>query len=176
MSLLQLKDSIGDFGRDTRLNLESLFGPDGTPGLAPTQQWGTALAVAFATREQDLVTAVEESGAEFLTPEIMEGAKAAASIMAMNNIYYRFLHLAEDKEISKLPARLRMNVIGKPGIPKVDFELMSLAISALSGCGACINSHVAELKKAGVTHEGIQSAIKIAAVLNAAEQSLFISP
>ena len=80
-----------------------------------------------------------------IATEVDAAAKGAASIMAMNNVYYRSMHLIEDKEISKLPAKLRMNIIGKPGIPKVDFELMSLAVSAISGCGMCINAHIQEL-------------------------------
>lgn len=174
MSLEQLKESIPDYGRDIRLNLESVLSVEGAPGLTATQLWGVALASAYATQNEQVVQAVAEQGAEYLTPEVTEAAKAAATIMGMNNIYYRFLHLAEDKEFGKLPARLRMNVIGKPGIPKVDFELMSLAVSALSGCGMCINAHIAEVKKGEISNEGIQSTVKIAAVLNAAKQALFI--
>ena len=73
-----------------------------------------------------------------------------------------------------MPARLRMNVIGKPPVAKVDFELMSLAVSALSGCGMCINSHINEVKKAGITNEGIQSAVRLASVLNAVRTALSI--
>ena len=61
--------------------------------------------------------------------------------MGMNNIYYRFLHLVEDGEYQTMPARLRMNIIGNPGIDKLDFELLSLAVSAVNGCGLCVTSH-----------------------------------
>src|SRR5204862_96628 len=71
----------------------------------------------------------------------VSAAHAAASIMAMNNVYYRFLHLVEDAEYAKLPARLRMNVIGSPGIARADFELLALAVSAINGCGTCVASH-----------------------------------
>jgi alkyl hydroperoxide reductase subunit D len=94
--------------------------------------------------------------------------------MAMNNVYYRSMHLMEDPELRKLPARLRMNVIGKPGIAKLDYELMSLAVSAVAGCGQCLTAHLSELRKAGMTDEGIQSALKIAAVLQAAKTALAI--
>jgi lipoyl-dependent peroxiredoxin subunit D len=104
-----------------------------------------------------------------------EASKAAATIMAMNNVYYRSLHLMEDAEISKLPARLRMSVIGKPGIPKVDFELMCFAVSALAGCGQCLTAHLQELRKAGISHEGAQSALRIAATLNAADRAMKIA-
>lgn len=87
--------------------------------------------------------------------------------MGMNNIYYRFLHLVEDAEYQSMPARLRMNVIGNPGIDKLDFELLSLAVSAVNGCGLCIISHERKLRDHGVTRETIQSAVRIAAVIHA---------
>ncbi len=63
--------------------------------------------------------------------------------MAMNNVYYRFTHLAGNQEYRNMPAKLRMNVIGATGIDKIDFELFSLAVSAINGCGMCIDAHVA---------------------------------
>ncbi|HLE01812.1 MAG TPA: carboxymuconolactone decarboxylase family protein, partial [Bdellovibrionota bacterium] len=111
---------------------------------------------------------------ELVSPEYVEAAKAASTIMAMNNVYYRFTHLVEDREFANMPARLRMNIMSSPGIPKVDFELMCLAISAISGCGACMNSHVDQARKGGLSTEGIQSAVRIASVLNAASQASLI--
>ena len=90
--------------------------------------------------------------------------------MGMNNIYYRFTHLIEDAEYRSLPARLRMNVIGNPGIDKVDFELVSLAVSAVNGCGMCVNAHDAVLKKHGLGRDSVQSAVRIAAVVHAVAQ------
>ena len=87
--------------------------------------------------------------------------------MGMNNIYYRFLHLVEDGEYQTMPARLRMNVIGNPGIDKLDFELLSLAVSAVNGCGMCVTSHERKLREGGVSREAIQSAVRIASVIHA---------
>ena len=94
-------------------------------------------------------------------------AHAAAAIMTMNNVYYRFVHLVEDEEYAKLPARLRMNVIGSPGIAKADFELMALAVSAINGCGSCIAAHERALRAHGLTREAVQSAVRIAATVHA---------
>jgi alkyl hydroperoxide reductase subunit D len=101
-----------------------------------------------------------------------EAAKAAASIMAMNNIYYRFVHLANDADYRAMPAKLRMNVIGRPGVEKVDFELWSLAVSAVNGCGMCIESHGRVLKEHGVSKEAIQQVVRIAAVVHAVAATL----
>lgn len=73
-----------------------------------------------------------------------------------------------------MPANLRMNIIGNPGIEKVDFELMSLAVSAINGCGMCIDAHVNEVVNAGISKQGVQSTIRIASVLNAAAQVIVI--
>ena len=175
MSLDSLINEIQDFGRDTRLNIEGVLTPEGVPGLSPAQLWSTALACSYALLNEKLSKALIEKAGTELPSEYKDAAKSAASIMAMNNVYYRFLHLADDKEFSKIPARLRMNVIGRPGIAKVDFELMCLAVSALSGCGACINAHIQETRKGGISNEGIQSSIRIASVLNAVKTSLHLS-
>jgi alkyl hydroperoxide reductase subunit D len=97
----------------------------------------------------------------------MQAARSAAAIMGMNNIYYRFLHLVEDAEYQTLPARLRMNVIGSPGIDKLEFELLSLAVSAVNGCGLCVTAHERKLREGGIGREAIQSAVRIASVMHA---------
>lgn len=133
---------------------------------------GIALASAYATKHKDVITAITEE--VDASSEIVDAAKAAAIVMAMNNVYYRFVHLVSDGEYAKMPANLRMNVIGNPGIDKIDFELMSLAVSAINGCGMCMDAHVAEVIKGGVTRQGVQTAIRIGAVLSAAAQALEI--
>ena len=108
-----------------------------------------------------------EDASAVLSSEAINAAKAAASIMAMNNIYYRFVHLASNKSYQSMPAKLRMTVIGKPGIEKADFELWSLAVSTINGCGMCIDAHEVELQKAGLGADSIQAAVRIAAIINA---------
>lgn len=167
-----ISNQIRDYARDVRLNLETILSPEGAPGLSPEQITGAALACAYALGSKDLAIAIEEDHA--IGDAVREAAKSAAVIMAMNNVYYRSIHLAEDKELGRLPARLRMNVIGKPGIPRLDFEIMCLAVSAIAGCGMCIHSHSAELRKAGIELVGVQSAIRIGAVMQSVASALRI--
>ena len=84
-----------------------------------------------------------------LSDAAQSAAKAAAAIMGMNNVYYRALHLMRNQEYRTLPARLRMNILANPGVDKTDFELWSLTVSAVNGCGLCLDAHEAELKKRG---------------------------
>lgn len=176
MSLMTLKDLVKDYGKDIRLNLDSILSAEGAPGLNDTQIFGTFLASAYASKNEKLKELAEKIASEKLTTEEIEGIKGAVTIMGMNNIYYRYLHLLEGQdELKRLPAKLRMTIIGRPGIEKINFELYSLAVSAITGCGMCINAHVHEVKKGGIEDLGIQSAIRIASVTHATAQALFIS-
>jgi len=174
MNLSELRNQLPDFARDIRLNIETVLTEEGAPGLTPAQIWGVALAGAYSLDSAPLVQMIVAESAGVIDDATVEAAKAAATIMAMNNVYYRSLHLLEDADLKALPTRLRMNVIGKPGIARPDFELMSFAISALAGCGQCLTAHLNELRKAGFSHEGVQSCLRIVAVLQAADRALRI--
>jgi len=175
MSIESLRDALPDFARDIKLNLGSVLSPEGAPELTQDQVLGIALASAYATNNRTIIEAITAESANVLAEEKVTAAKAAATIMAMNNVYYRFTHYVSDKDIVGLPAKLRMNIIGNPGIPKVDFELYSLAVSAINGCGKCMEAHAHELSKAGVAKPSIQSAVRIAAVINGAAQAANIA-
>lgn len=173
--IAQLRNQLGDFAKDTRLNLGTVLSPEGAPDLSEDEIWGIALAVAYSLHHPALIESIEAEATPKVSEEVFVAAKSAASIMAMNNIYYRSTHLLEDPEISRLPAKLRMNVIGSSGVEKRLFELMSFAVSAVNGCGQCLQSHAYTLKKEGVTALGLQSSLRIAAVLNATQASLRLS-
>jgi alkyl hydroperoxide reductase subunit D len=164
MTIEALKDALPDYARDLKLNLSSLAQES---QLTQQQRAGAFVACALASRNQATICAVMESFAPTLSSEALAGAKAAAAIMAMNNIYYRFTHLASAQDYKTLPARLRMNVIANPGVDKTDFELWCLAVSAINGCGVCIDSHEKVLREAGLLPEQIQAVVRIAAVIHA---------
>ena len=169
MIFSELAKTLPDFAKDLRLNVSSLL----TEQLLNDQQkWGTIVAVAHACAHKPLIDAVEAEAATKLSPETLNAAKAAASIMAMNNIYYRFTYMASRPDYKTMPAKLRMNVIGAPGIEKADFELYSLAVSAVNGCGMCIDAHDKVLAQHGVGADKIQAAVRIAAVVHAVARTL----
>jgi alkyl hydroperoxide reductase subunit D len=166
-TLDSLRDRLPDYARDLRLNLGTVLAPEGAPGLDARQIWSIALATAIAARNVRLARDIELLAGAHLDEAHLRAAKAAAAIMGMNNVYYRFLHLVEDAEYHTLPARLRMQVIASHGIGRDDFELLSLAVSAVNGCGLCVTSHEKKLRAAGVSRETVQSAVRIAAVMHA---------
>lgn len=169
MSIDTLKSALPDYAKDLKLNLGSLLNET---ILTDQQKYGCYLACAYAVGQPDVVKAINSEVDGKLSPEAMNAAKAAAAIMGMNNVYYRAMHLLSNEVYATLPAKLRMNVIGAPGIDKADFELYSTAVSAVNGCGMCLDSHEGVLRKHGMTSEQIQASIRIGAVVNAVSRVL----
>ncbi|MEU6395003.1 alkyl hydroperoxide reductase [Streptomyces sp. NPDC046939] len=169
MALDELKSAIPDYAKDLKLNLGSVIGNSDLPAQ---QLWGTVLATAIAARSPRVLRELEPEAKANLSPEAYTAAKSAAAIMSMNNVFYRTRHLLSDNEYGTMRAGLRMNVIGNPGVDKVDFELWSFAVSAINGCGMCLDSHEQVLRKADVSREVVQEAFKIASVIQAVAVTL----
>jgi len=175
MSISEIKSSLKEYAKDIKLNLSNVLSEEGSEGLNQNQIYGIALACAYTTKNKQLIDAISADAKDVLGDNEVNATKAASTIMEMNNIYYRFIHLVSDAEYKKLPAKLRMNVIATSGVDKIDFEIYSLAVSAINGCGMCIDAHVYELKKSGASKEAIHSSIRIASVINATSQALTIN-
>ena len=158
-------DTLPDYAKDLKLNYSSLV--RNNTELTPQQLWGTVVATAIATRNNTLTAAAFAEAAKQLSPTALEAAKAAAAIMGMNNIYYRFHHLSSNEKYSTMPARLRMNVLRTHGTDPVDFELWSLAVSAINGCGKCVDAHEKIVREKGATEELIAAIVRVASVIHA---------
>jgi lipoyl-dependent peroxiredoxin subunit D len=165
MQLDQLIDGLPVYAKDLKLNYSSLVRQN--LDLTPQQLWGTVVASAIATRNPELTAAALEEGAKQLSAQALEAAKAAASVMGMNNIYYRFLHLTSNEKYGTMPARLRMNMMRTHGVDHNDFELWSLAVSAINGCGKCVDSHEKVVRDKGVSEETILAVVRIASIIHA---------
>jgi alkyl hydroperoxide reductase subunit D len=160
-----LMESIPAYAKDLKLNFSSVVQQQ--TDLTEQQAWGTVVASAIASRNNALVAAAIEEGAAHLTAQAMEAAKAAAAVMGMNNIFYRFQHLVSNEKYRTMRAGLRMNVMRTHGVDPLDFELWSTAVSAINGCGACVDSHEKTLREKGISEEKILAAVRIASVLHA---------
>ena len=165
MSLDELIEQVPGYAKDLKLNFSSLVKQQSE--LTPQQLWGTVVASAIASRNARLTESALSDGVANLSPQALEAAKSAAAIMGMNNIYYRFTHLTKNEKYATLPARLSMNVIRTHGVEQVDFELWCTAVSAINGCGACIDSHEQVLRQKGFSEEQVVAAIRIASVIHA---------
>lgn len=162
-----LRQQLPDYARDIKLNLGTLLGAGGLADLTAPQAWGAALAAAIASRQPELIAAVEHDARDATDAATLEAARTAAAIMAMTNIYYRAVHMAHDAELSRLPAGLRMNGLTKHGIAQADFELFGLAASVVKGCEGCTKAHVDGARKHGASVPAVQTVLRIAAVIHA---------
>jgi alkyl hydroperoxide reductase subunit D len=164
-----LRSAIPEAAKDIKLNLQAVLQ---TTSLSPAQKWGVAIASAIASRNHLLRDAVLADARGEVEPAVVEDAQAAAALMAMNNVYYRFRHMIGKPGYSEKPARLRMNRLAKPLTSKVDLELFSLAVSAINGCQMCMQAHEKVVLEGGLTEEQVHEAVRIAATIQAAAVSL----
>jgi alkyl hydroperoxide reductase subunit D len=136
IALEQVRSALPEAAKDIRLNLQSVL--EGG-ALNEAQRWGVAAACAIASRNPQLKEAVLRD-AEGAGSAVLEDACAAAVLMGMNNVFYRFRHMVGKASYGTRPARLRMQRIAQPLTKKADFELFCLAVSTTSPtvwtCGA----------------------------------------
>jgi alkyl hydroperoxide reductase subunit D len=172
VSPLELDPVLSAFpegARDIKLNLQAVLQAG---ELTAPQRWGVAVAAAAAARHEGLREALAAAARAQVGPAVVDDALAAAVLMAMNNVYYRFRHLIGKDEYAQKPARLRMNRLARPASAKADLELFCLAVSAVNGCQSCVQAHERAVLEAGLTSEQVHDAVRIAATVNAAAVGL----
>lgn len=126
-----------------------------------------ALSVAANEKNETLIAAFQALvAAEGATDAEIAETHACASVMAANNIFYRFRHYMHGNEhYNNTPAGLRMSIMMSPVMGKELFELMSLVVSAVNGCERCVTSHEASVKQHGATEARVYDAMRLAAVM-----------
>ncbi len=169
MSIESLKSALPEYAKDLKLNLSTLATET---AVTPEQRALLFVTAGLAVRQGQVRDALLAEFGPALTAEQIGAAKIAVSLMGMNNIYYRFTHLVSAKDYATMPAKLRMTAMAKPGIGHADFELLSLAVSAINGCGMCMDSHEKAVRTGGIEPAAIQAAIRIAAVVHAVAVTL----
>ena len=164
-----IREALPETARDIKLNLESVM-REGV--LSPEQRWGVAIAAAAAARHRGLLDAVVADATAVVPAAIVDDALAAATLMGMNNVYYRFRHVVGKPAYAEKPARLRMNRLARPATSKVDLELFSLAASAINGCEICVQAHEKAVIDGGLTEDAVHDAVPIAATVHASAVAL----
>ncbi|WP_375771640.1 carboxymuconolactone decarboxylase family protein [Archangium gephyra] len=171
-SLEVVRGELAEAHKDTRLNLQSVLENN---SLTSEQRWGVAVACAFAARNELIKKAMLHEARQALGEKaepVIEDARAAASLMGMNNVYYRFRHMVGKESYSTKRAGLRMNRLVQVLTNKVDFELVCLAVSAINGCETCVQSHEKVVIEGGLSEDQVHDAVRIAAVVHAAAVGL----
>lgn len=162
-NLSGLLSRLPEESKDLRINAKRLLED---AGMGQERAWAVALTSAYFLKNAELISAIEKDASSVISKEAIEDAKASASIMGMNGIYYRFRHLVEKESYNKKPANLRMMRMAKPATTKIDFELNSMACAVLAGCQMCIQSHEKILLDGGVSEDEVHDVARIAAVLH----------
>src|ERR1700759_1871345 len=171
MTVENLKDALPEYAKDLKLNLGSI---SRSTVLNEEQLWGTLLASAAATRNTQVLSEIGAESADILSAEAYQAALGAASIMGMNNVFYRGRGFLEGKYDDLRPG-LRMNVIANPGVDKVNFELWCFAVSSINGCSHCMVAHEQTLREAGMSREGILEALRAASIIAGVAQAMVAS-
>jgi alkyl hydroperoxide reductase subunit D len=163
----QLKETIPDYAKDTKLNLDAVIKRSTLP---VEEAEAVAVAAAFATGNSKFWTWIHSVIAD---RKEADAALTAASIMAQNNVWYPYIEMADDEALKGLPAQLRMNAItSHGGTTKARFEAYSLAASIVGKCHFCVKAHYETLKKEGYTVEQLRDIGRIAAVINSTAKVL----
>ena len=162
----KLAEGFPDVSKDIRVNLQNVLQP-GT--LNADQVWGTAIACAHASRNDAVKRAIEaDARSAGISDGVIADAKAAAALMGMNNVIYRFKHIIGKEEYEKRPMRLRMQRLAQVTSNKADFELFCLAVSAINNCQACMAAHEEAVLRQGLTADHVWDAVRLAATIHAA--------
>lgn len=169
-NLDKLRDLLPDAAKDIKINLQNVLQP-GT--LSLEQTWGVAVACGWAARNRQLTDAlVADAKAKGVSDAVLDDAKAAAVMMGMNNVYYRFRHVMGKESYEQKPARLRMLRLKQVASNQTDLELFSAAVSAINFCEACLKSHEEVVLQGGLTEDHVHDAVRIAATIHAAAVAL----
>ncbi len=183
VSSLQLKENYSslplelmskgesNYIKDLKVNLKNVLNSEHL-SLKETSLLGLSVAV---NAKNDLLIHLfthlaEEQGA---TLQELGEATACASLLASNNVFYRFRHFVNKDKYNQLPGRIRMNIMMKPSTGKEFFELMSLAVSAVNGCEMCVKAHEHSLMELGTKEERIFDAIRLAAVITSLDRVIY---
>ncbi|MBY0244435.1 MAG: carboxymuconolactone decarboxylase family protein [Sphingobacteriaceae bacterium] len=170
-SLTLLENSNTRYVRDLKLNFTSVFT---SAHMSEKECALLALSVAANNNNKVLMNFFEQLAlAKEATAEDTGEAVACASLLALNNVFYRFRHFTGKEKYAQIPARVRMQIMSSPTTGKEFFELMSLAISAVNGCELCVNSHEKSLLHLGATEERVFDAIRIASIVTSVGKVIY---
>ncbi|MEL6177505.1 MAG: carboxymuconolactone decarboxylase family protein [Myxococcota bacterium] len=164
-----LRNGLPPAAKDMKWNLKTVLTQN---ALNEAQCWGVAVACAIFSRNAALRDAVLADASRVVPPEVIDDARAAASILAMNTVYVRFRHLMNKDSYHAMRAGVRMNRLAQPATNRAYIELFSLAVSAMAGCQTCLANHEKAALDCGLTEEHVHDAVRIAATMQGMAVSL----
>ncbi len=163
-NITELLKTLPGEAKDLVLNTQKVLEGE---SLDSTQTWGVALASAYYIGNEAIIRALlADAQSAGLSAEALEDARAAASLMGMNTIYYRFRHIMRSEHYNTRPANLKMLRMKQVSTTETAFELFSVGPAALAGCEMCLRAHEAAVLKGGLNHDNVHDAVRISSVLH----------
>ena len=170
-SLNLLEKGNSRYVRDLKLNFTSTLT---SSYLSEKECALVALSIAVNNNNAVLTNFLEKHALEKgATAEEIAEAAGCASLLALNNVFYRFRHFTGKEKYTQIPARIRMQLMSSPVTGKEFFELMSIAVSAVNGCEMCVNAHEKSILALGSSEERVFDAVRIAAIITATGKVIY---
>ena len=143
MGVDDIRTAVPEYARDLRLNLGSVMSGS---NLERAMAWGSARTAALVSKNAQVIQHVAEDAQVHLDETQMKGAKSAAAMMSMTNVWYKFTDLVTNDEVKKQPPKLRMNaMLNHGGVDHALYEAWSPSASVVNACGVCVNAHSSQL-------------------------------
>lgn len=169
-SLSELKSAEHRYAKDLKLNLKAAFD---LKEWSETEMVLAAIAIAANNGQEGLLKQLKTEAEHLGVDESLQAeATALASLLSANNVLYRFRHFVNKESYEQLPARMRMNIMMQPQMGKELFELISLQISAINGCEACVKAHEQSLIELGCNETRIWEGVRMASILTSTKAFL----
>jgi len=166
--LQTLDNSDARYIRDLKVNVGNILV---TNHLTEKESALLALSIAANQKNNILIAGFQKLATEKeATAEEQNEAISCASLLAGNNVFYRFRHFQQKESYNTMQAKIKMNIMMKPVLGKEFFELMSLAISAVNGCEMCVNAHEHSVRELGATEDRVWDAVRLAAVITSLDK------
>ncbi|MBG6234850.1 alkyl hydroperoxide reductase subunit D [Pedobacter sp. CAN_A7] len=170
-SLTLLENGNSRYVRDLKLNFTSTLT---SAHLSEKECALLALSIAVNNNNTILTNFFEKQAlAKEASAEDVAEAAGCASLLALNNVFYRFRHFTGKEKYTQIPARVRMQLMSSPVTGKEFFELMSIAVSAVNGCEMCVNAHENSILALGASEERIFDAVRIASIVTSAGKVIY---
>jgi alkyl hydroperoxide reductase subunit D len=170
-SLSLLEKGNSRYVRDLKLNFTSTLT---SSHLSEKECALVALSIAVNNNNAVLINFLEKHATDKgATVEEIAEAAGCASLLALNNVFYRFRHFTGKEKYTQIPARVRMQLMSSPVTGKEFFELMSIAVSAVNGCEMCVNAHEKSILALGSTEERVFDAVRIASIITATGKVIY---
>jgi alkyl hydroperoxide reductase subunit D len=166
-----LEEGKSRYLADLKINFKNSFESD---FLSKKEVALLGVALAVNAGNKTLRTFFTQNALEEgVSAEAIGEAAACASLLSANNVLYRFRHFMNKEKYNEIPARIKMNIMGRPVNGKEFFELISLAVSAVNGCEMCVTSHEASLIELGAKEERIFEAVRLASVITSVSKIIY---